>query len=153
VIAAIARRRRETARRSSGENRPRCGAGAAGGASLSGRRADQLRPRCKMPAAVTRGDGPGVDAALRQQAIARDVRAPPMGSGGPEARSGFAVGDEVELLQPGGRLAVARGAVVTPRRQRAARAHLRRVGNAAALELALPEETLEEHPQVRLDLV
>src|SRR4051794_7652992 len=62
------------------------------------------------------------------------------------------VGDAVELPQPGRGLAVAGRAPVAPRRQRAARADLRRIGNRAPLELAELEEPIQERPQVRLDL-
>src|SRR5262245_29485556 len=67
-------------------------------------------------------------------------------------RSGDVVGYQVELLEPGGRLAVAGRPEVTTRGQRAARADLGRIRDAAALELAQSEEALDEQAQVGLDV-
>src|SRR5207237_6772318 len=56
-----------------------------------------------------------------------------------------------QFLQPHRRLGIARRPPVPSRREGAARADLRAVGDRAAFELARLEEAVEEHPQPLLD--
>src|SRR5271155_5485577 len=61
------------------------------------------------------------------------------------------VRNEVELLQPDRRFAVARRAIIAARRGRTARTDLGSVGDTTALVLAHREKALQEHAQVALD--
>src|SRR5687768_14222388 len=63
----------------------------------------------------------------------------------------FLIGHERELGEPRRRLAVARGAPIAARRERATGADLRPVRDAAALELARAKEFLGERPEMALD--
>ena len=58
--------------------------------------------------------------------------------------------DCLQRLQPRRRLAVAGRAIIAARRQRSARAHLGRVGDTTALELAQLEKSMQESVQMRL---